>query len=211
MDHAAGARDANDPAVLVKLPQILSSGAGMHRWVWDLHYAAPTSVDPQYPISAVPYRTPRHPLGPRALPGTYTVRLTANGRTVEAPLVVMMDPRIKADLKPMFDLEMRLADMLTRSSVAVLQARAMKATPELTTLLSGAKEETRPRPTQEPPTLESVQSDISTLYEQIDRADATPTAAQVNAVDATAAKFDAVMKQWEALVSKTQKRTTRNP
>lgn len=214
------------PPYWVKLPQTLSGTAGMHRWVWDLHYATPTALEQQYPISAVPYRTPRHPLGPRALPGMYTVRLTANGRTAEAPLVVTLDPRIKtpaAGIAQMFDLQMRLADMLTRSSEAVLNARAMaKKGPKdvndrVTALLSGAKEEAKAaanRPaketevapqrqpaaaTEKPPTLEAVQGDVASLYDMLDRADAAPTAAQVNAVNATAAKFNTVMQQWEAL------------
>jgi len=180
------------PALWTKPPQILSTTAGMHRFVWDLHYPSPASLDPQYPISAVPGRTPRHPLGPRALPGTYTVRLTANGQTAEQPLVVAMDPRITGqDLAKMFELEVRLADLLTRSSEAVTKERAVAAA-------QPAKK------TEVAPTLESVQGDIATLYEQIDRADATPTQAQIDAVNATAAKFDALM-------NKGQQRTTRKP
>ncbi len=194
------------PPYWVKLPQTLTTTAGMHRFVWDLHYPSPTSLDPQYPISAVPGRTPRHPLGPRVLPGTYTVRLTANGKTAEQPLVVAMDPRVHADLATMFDLQRRLADMLTKSTEAVLQARAVKKpSAALKALLSGAgqpskKTEAAPQnQTTPPPTLESVQADIAALYEQIDRADATPTLAQIEAVNATAAKFDAVIKRWQAL------------
>ena len=203
------------PPYWVKLPETLSAAAGMHRWVWDLHYPSPTALDQQYPISAVPHRTPRHPLGPRALPGTYTVRLTANGRTVEAPLVVTLDPRIKtpaAGLTQMFDLEMRLGDMLTRSSEAVLRAREISKTAkgalldQVTTVLSGPKQpeakaaQRQPAPpVEKPATLESVQGDISTLYDQLDRADAAPTQAQVDAVNATAAKFDEVIRRWESL------------
>lgn len=207
------------PPYWVKPPQTLSAAAGMHRWVWDLHYPEPKALEEQYPISAVPHRTPRVPLGPIAMPGTYTVRLTANGQTVEAPLVVTLDPRVKvsaAAIQQMFDLQMRLAGMLTRSSEAVLQARAMIAkTPStaVSDVLSGPKEaaqkpgkttEVTPQkkaaaPAEKPPTLEGVQGDIATLYEAIDRADTAPTAAQVAAVNAVTAKFEAVMKRWEAL------------
>jgi hypothetical protein len=216
----------------------------MHRWVWDLHYTAPTAVDPQYPISAVPHATPRVPQGPLALPGRYTVRLTANGRTVTAPLTVTMDPRVQtpaAGLAQMFEVETRLAGMLDRSSVALLSARSLQAQltalgketsatggalaamqRELTGLLEGTNEEmsakaaakrpakTAEAATQQPApaaapavTLSDVQGDLSTLYEMIDRADATPTAAQLAAVSATAVKFDTVMKKWSALESVT--------
>ena len=218
------------PPYWVKMPQVLATTPGMHRWVWDLHYTAPTALESQYPISAVPYATPRHPLGPYAAPGNYTVRLIADGRTIEAPLTVTLDPRVTvpaAGIAQMFDAEMRLADMLNRSSQAVLKARAMLAQlgkgkealrTELTTVLSGAKEpearaaaqrpakttEATPQqqpaaPAEPPPTLEGVQGDVASLYEAIQRADAAPTAAQMNAINATAAKFDAIMKRWEKI------------
>ncbi len=220
------------PPFWVKPPQTLSAAAGMHRWVWDLHDPAPVSVEHEYPISAVPHRTPQYPLGPRALPGTYSVRLTANGQTVTAPLTVTLDPRIKttaAGLREMFDLQTRLAGMLSRSSEAVLKARSMSEQLDhlppsrgsmkrsidqfrdaVTNVLNGPKEpepnatahrpaKTTAAPAEKPPTLTSVQSDIATLYKAIDQADAAPTAAQAAAVAGTAARFDAVMKRWEAV------------
>ena len=74
------------------LPRI----AGHHRWVWDLRYAAPPVSSREYPISAVPGRTPPEPEGPLVLPGTYTAALTVDGRTLTRPLTVAMDPRVKA-------------------------------------------------------------------------------------------------------------------
>ena len=65
----------------------LSADAGMHRWVWDLHYPPPDSTRHEYPISAIPGDTPRLPLGPTALPGTYTARLTADGKNYTASFV----------------------------------------------------------------------------------------------------------------------------
>jgi photosystem II stability/assembly factor-like uncharacterized protein len=118
------------PPYWVKMPETLRGDAGMHRWVWDLHYAEPLAIEHQYPIAAVPHRTPRSPLGPHALPGTYTVRLTAGARTLTAPLAVTIDPRVAtppAGIAQMFDLQMRLADMLTRSSRALLEARSAAA------------------------------------------------------------------------------------
>jgi hypothetical protein len=205
------------PPYWVDQPKNPATTTGMHRWVWDLHYPTPTSVEHEYPISAVPNRTPQYPLGPWAMPGTYTVRLTANGQTLTAPLTVTLDPRIKtpqAGIASMFDLQMRLADMLTRSSQAVLRAKAITGDPKTTAaikqqveaLLSGAQptkktEETPSKkpPAEKPPTLSEVQGAVATLYGAIERADATPTAAQVQAVNETSSKFDAVMKQWEAL------------
>jgi len=208
------------PPYWVNLPKTLATTSGMHRWVWDLHYPTPTALEHEYPISAVPNRTPQYPLGPHALPGTYTVRLTANGQTLTAPLTVTLDPRVKtpaAGIAQMFELQMRLADMLTRSSEAVTKARELagnKTTSaavkqQVEAVLSGAQptkktEETTQQkpPAEKPPTLSDVQSAVATLYGAIERADATPTAAQVAAFNATAARFESVMRQWEALQPK---------
>ncbi len=69
--------------------------AGMHRFVWDLH-AAPAGGERrrggEYPISAIYQDTPGMQ-GEWMPPGTYTVRLTVDGRTYTQPLVVKPDPR----------------------------------------------------------------------------------------------------------------------
>ncbi|MGB8593701.1 MAG: hypothetical protein WCD40_20145, partial [Candidatus Acidiferrales bacterium] len=82
------------PLYWVRMPKILPTEAGMHRWVWDLHYTTPLSLRKDYPIAAIPHDTPRVPLGPRALPGLYTVKLTVDGQSYTASLTVKMDPRV---------------------------------------------------------------------------------------------------------------------
>ena len=86
------------PLYWVRKQQHLSTAAGMHRFRWDLHYPSPTSTRHDYPISAIPHDTPRYPLGPTALPGSYTVRLTVDGKTSTAPLTIKMDPRVKTSV-----------------------------------------------------------------------------------------------------------------
>jgi photosystem II stability/assembly factor-like uncharacterized protein len=97
--------------------RILSATPGFHRWVWDLRYAPPPVASPEYPISAVPGRTPREPEGPLVLPGTYTVTLAVDGRTQTRELTVAMDPRVKAtraNLEAQFAAARRLAGDLAR-------------------------------------------------------------------------------------------------
>jgi photosystem II stability/assembly factor-like uncharacterized protein len=198
----------------------LSTEAGMHRWVWDLHYATPDSTRHDYPISAIPGDTPRYPLGPTALPGSYTARLTANGKSYTAPFTVKMDPRVKitaAGLDQKFHLETRLASLLSQTSKAVMQAGSIREPlQKLTERATGAAKDSvqafqdkltavlgAPAGFFAPPsaeaTLARANGQVTVLYGQVWQADAEPTAAQSEAV--TAAEHDAVdvMKRWDTL------------
>jgi len=196
----------------------LSSEAGMHRWVWDLHYPAPTSTRHDYPISAIPGDTPRYPLGPTVAPGSYTARLTANGKTYTASFTVKMDPRVKISavgLEKKFQLERRLALSLSETSQAVLQAGSLrdslqKLSPQasgetsnslqafqnkLAALLGGS-----PGPsTAGEITLTRVNGEVQVLYGQVWQTDAEPTAAQSVAAVSTESEASNAMKKWDAL------------
>jgi len=55
--------------------------------------------------------------GPRAVPGTYRVRLTVGKETVEQPLEVQLDPMVKTsvdDLRRQFDVATKLRDLERR-------------------------------------------------------------------------------------------------
>lgn len=117
------------PQYWIRKPKRLSTDAGMHRWVWDLHYSAPRAPRSEYPISAVPGDTPRSPQGPMALPGQYTVRLTVRGLMVREPLIVKMDPRVKTSQEGLaleFQKQELLAKMMTQNTEALMQARSLR-------------------------------------------------------------------------------------
>ena len=79
----------------LKPPARLESSAGMHRFVWDLHYARPAARSFRNSIAAVlGAGTPAQPFGPFVLPGRYTVALAADGRESRRTLEVRLDPRI---------------------------------------------------------------------------------------------------------------------
>jgi photosystem II stability/assembly factor-like uncharacterized protein len=207
------------PLYWIKMPQVLPSTAGLHRWIWDLRYTTPTATAYGYPISAVPHETPREPQGPLALPGTYTVRLTAGGKTLTASLTIRMDPRVTAtpsDLEALFALENKLAASVSASSEAALQAHSIreqgeklsKSAPpvpdavkeelekldkQLDALLDGgAKSSTAPRPG-----LDDLAAEASSLYIQVGQADAAPTAAQEQAVAHTIGEASDALPAWE--------------
>jgi len=205
------------PPYWLRPQHILSAGAGMHRWVWDLRYPHPYSTLYEYPISAVPHDTPRYPLGPLVLPGKYIVRLTANGKTQSSSLTVKMDPRVKTTatgLKDKFYLEMRLASAISRDSEAVSQARSMQEqlaglekkqgsfaeqakqiSAKLSLLLDVDADSGQP-------TLKTVNNDAINLYKESEKADDAPTAAQVNAEKQLGNDLMTVLKEWNGLKTK---------
>ncbi|MGA8617342.1 MAG: glycoside hydrolase [Candidatus Sulfotelmatobacter sp.] len=208
------------PLYWLRPVRALPSDAGMHRWVWDLHYPAPASARHDYPIAAIPGDTPRYPLGPTALPSSYTARLTANGKSYIEPFTVKMDPRIKvsaADLETKFKIEMHLASLLSQTSRAVMQAGSIreplqklteKATgPALDSLktfqnklaeVAGAQTGFLAPPS-DTDTLARANGQITVLYGQVWQADAPPTASQSAAAAAIERDLADVMKRWNAL------------
>jgi photosystem II stability/assembly factor-like uncharacterized protein len=208
------------PLYWVKPWSALSTQAGMHRWIWDLHYAAPLSTRHDYPISAVPHDTPRYPLGPTVLPGPYTIRLTADGKTTTAPLIVRMDPRVKTPtlgLHKKFDAETRLAAIVTDSSRAVLEGNSIRQQLEKIQLPANQKDAVEtfqkklsallgaPGGFFAPPspevTVSRVNGDASTLYQQVWGVDAQPTASQTEALTKVEAEATDVLKRWKEFKS----------
>ncbi len=207
------------PLYWLQMPKILSASEGMHRWVWDLHYPAPVSATHEYPIAAVPHQTPRAPEGPAAVPGQYSVRLTADGQTSTQSLTIMLDPRIKATqeaLAQQLNLAMRLSTMTAESSRAVMQARsileqiktmssqanggALESLNSLQQKVTAILDKADSNPSQEP-TLHEVNTDIGSLYADVNRADAAPNEALVEATKEVRRNLADVMKRWNQLES----------
>lgn len=118
------------PMYWVRSTQILSAEAGMHRFVWDVHYAPPESLEHEFPISAIVHDTVKYPLGAWALPGNYTVKLTVDGRSFTQPLVLKMDPRITtslADLRKQFEMESGSVEGMNQSYEALSKVRSVRA------------------------------------------------------------------------------------
>lgn len=94
------------PTYWFRPAQKIETTTGHHRFIWDLRYAPPEGSKRELSISAVIHNTPTGPQGPFVMPGAYTVRLTVDGKTMEQPLEVKMDPRVSistADLQSQFN------------------------------------------------------------------------------------------------------------
>lgn len=119
----------NVPDYWIGHPDPLTKKAGMNRFVWDLRYAAPDVLRHDYPISALYGNTPGLPLGPIVTPGNYRVRLTVNGRSLEQPLVVAMDPRVDVtndSLAQQLSLETRIIALVQSSFEGYRQAAELR-------------------------------------------------------------------------------------
>ena len=209
------------PLYWVRAPRHLGTDPGMHRWVWDLHYTTPTATRHEYPISAIPHDTPRYPLGPNALPGSYNVRLTVDGKSSSAPLTVKMDPRVKtssAGLEKKFQAETRLAALMSETSQAVLQAGSIRTQLEKNKAESGDVKSAiadfqkkltallgAPGGFFAPPssdvTLSRVSGEVSALYQSVWQADAEPTSAQMAAAEKAEQESSGVLARWRELKS----------
>ena len=202
------------PAYWLKPPGVLPATSGMHRWLWNLRYAAPVSATHGYPISAVPHATPREPQGPLALPGKYLVRLTVDGRKLEQPLTLKPDPRVQLPagaLSAQLRLATELAGLLTESSQTLLAARselaqlkalkpagaAVQAVSDYQARLAALMEE--PKGTPKALLLPAVQGRVGALYAELLRGDAPPTAAQLTATAGVRESFGALLDGWRKL------------
>ena len=83
--------------------------AGMNRFAWDLRYEGPHKLPGEV---GAEFRS----RGPIAPPGNYQVRLTAEEKTLTAPLELKMDPRVNvslADVQKEFELELKIRSTLS--------------------------------------------------------------------------------------------------
>jgi photosystem II stability/assembly factor-like uncharacterized protein len=206
------------PSYWIRPPQSISTKAGMHRFLWDMHYTPIAGVEPEFPISATYRNTAPQATSPWVLPGNYMVTLTVDGKTFTEPLKIAMDPRVKgslADLQDQFDLSWRLYQLrLTLAPIGEefgniaeqltkLKARAAER-PDLTQKLEAFVQTLmkfgppHPRPGA-PPSLFVLDS-TTQLFDEIEVADAAPTAATKAAVADLETKAGPMMDAWQKLL-----------
>jgi hypothetical protein len=92
----------------------VSTFAGMNRLVWELTYPGADVISGS--------RLDGYIGGPRAVPGTFQVRLDVGARSQAKSFSVLMDPRSEStltELQEQFDFLMKLRDSITRTHDAV--------------------------------------------------------------------------------------------
>jgi photosystem II stability/assembly factor-like uncharacterized protein len=198
----------------VRPPRVVSSAAGIHRFVWDLHYPPPTDSPRRYPISAVYGDTPSEPFGPVVMPGDYTARLTVDGKTLTQPLTIKMDPRVNippAELKKQYRLSMQCYEGSSAARTASTQARSLRAQAaslrakagELVDALAALESKLGDLdPATGGPSLGRTGAELGRLLGILQGADAVPTAQTVTAVEQTRADLEKLLGRWAAFRDK---------
>ena len=97
--------------------------AGLNRFTWDMRYPPAKTFEGMVLWSG-------NTQGPEAVPGTYSVRLTADGKSYTEKLILEKDPRLDsvtvADLAEQFSLALKISEDLTRANEIVIVVRELK-------------------------------------------------------------------------------------
>jgi photosystem II stability/assembly factor-like uncharacterized protein len=216
------------PLYWYKQPQQLAASAGVHRFYWDVHYQPLPAVGggggfgggggggAGLPINSVPGLGQPAPRAPWVAAGSYTVRLTVDGKTHTQPLVVKQDPRVKTPSEGMravyqltdslYFMQKKLADasdsaraMLGRATAGsdnALQIGAVLDAPAPNTAASGNPNAPRPPG---PGTLRASLIAVAGLVNSLQQADVAPTTTQRAAINSALRDAAAALTKWNAL------------
>ena len=213
-----------DPTLWARPPRVVSADSGHHRFLWDMQYSqVPGMSTGPDADQAVPYNTPLVSTAPWVLPGNYTVRLIAGGKTMSEPLKIVMDPRVKTpttDLEQQFKVSKAIYDDLLRATSAIHEITVLREqlkAREKQAPVAGAGDSLEVKLDKiagserggrggggrggpmGPPNLGSVRTQLARVEHQIQNADQAPTAAQEEAYGVVSKPLGDLLQQWEQL------------
>jgi photosystem II stability/assembly factor-like uncharacterized protein len=135
--EGAGQREQPPDQPGMRAPEMVTVGtprlpnaAGLNRFTWDLTLAPP--IDPSRQRGEGGGGGGGRSSGPVIVPGSYTVRLAAGGKTMSQPLTVLIDPREAkdgvtiADLREQFQHNMRVRDMVSEVNQLVANVESAR-------------------------------------------------------------------------------------
>jgi photosystem II stability/assembly factor-like uncharacterized protein len=207
----------NIPLYWIRPQQSLSAEAGSHRFMWDMKYT-PLDIPPSYPIAAIYMNTLPNASSPWVMPGSYTLKLTVNGKSFIQPLTIKMDPRVKssvADLQKQHDLSLQCyeergqcAAMLTDIHAFHIRLQSQLNNAEKTVAENlGLMEkqatqlESTPQGSQEPSFGRLINS-LAALFNVLQESDMPPTSQSVTAAAELKKQFYQLTTRWAELKSK---------
>jgi hypothetical protein len=141
-------------------PQGAPMAAGVNRYTWDLNSTGVVSFPGMILWGATQS-------GPAVLPGSYTVRLTADGVTQSQSFAVLkhpLRPVSDADLQFQWDLASRIRDKVNEANRAVIQIRRIKT--DIAERIKDAPAEVRTAGEQLAKALSTVEEDIYQVRNQ---------------------------------------------
>ena len=179
------AKDAPLPLYWYRAPQTLSASAGMHRFTWDMHYQPIAGVGggrggDALPIAAVPFNTVPSPATPWVAPGTYTLKLTVDGRTYSQPIVVKQDPRVKTSaiaMQQVYTLSRAMYKETSAAAAALDKARKANDDAAVTALTAAVNQ-------------------LGGVLNSLQAADVPPTALQLKAIASARSNASAAMAKY---------------
>src|SRR5919199_1832466 len=194
----------------------VTTDVGLNRFVWDMRYPEAARF-PGMILWAGDVR------GPRAVPGTYTVKLTADGQTYTQNFEIKKDPRLSTTpeefqkqaallakirdkltethnaVAQIRDVKRQLTDLLTRISDQPNAGRVAEAGRELSAKLSAVEEElyqTKNQSSQDPLNFPiKLNNKLAALGSIVGSADAAPTEQSYQLYDELASKIDAQLQR----------------
>jgi len=184
----------------------VSTEPGMHRLEWDLHTPPPRELSPEeeFPVD-----------GLWVPPGRYGVRLEVDGLTVERPLEVREDPRVRAsreDLVATFELSrtvererLRLAAAEREAAAALRSAQSSETKAKIAALAGSADLATLYATGGDPETLQGASWSLRGLAATLESADTGPSADDRRAVELRLAAAGRVLSAWGDLAASLRK------
>jgi len=177
----------NLPVYWFRAPMVLSTAPGMHRFTWDVHYQPlPGGGGGRgagaLPIAAVPYNTVPAATAPWVRPGTYTVRLTVDGKSYTQPINVRQDPRVKT---PAATME-RIYSLTEAAYTNAVEAQK-------------AAQDAQPIDRQLAADLTAAAGSLTSVMNSLQAADAQPTALQMKTITTALDNARTPLAKWRAL------------
>lgn len=207
----------NTPPYWIRPQQVLPATAGSHRFLWDMHYQ-PLNVPASYPIAATYMNTAPDPSAPWVLPGTYRVKLLADGMQYDQVIEVKMDPRVKTPapaLKQQHDLSIVCYEGRKKCMTALTEVHQLRAMLQasLTSAEIHAAEKLGPLekeagllentlPGSKEPGFDRLNNSFTTLFNNLQDSDWPVTSQTVAAVQTIQAQLEKLLTKWKELKAK---------
>jgi hypothetical protein len=191
------------PVYWYRPPQVLSAEAGMHRFMWDLHYQPAPGGGGRggLPIAAIAHDTAPAINAPWVAPGVYTVKLTVDGESYTQPLTVKMDPRVKTPplgLAQQFTLSKQMYDGMIEVQRALEDIQLLKRS-SAGDGVKNVPDKTAERLDALAQSFTAMSAGLGQLMNILQQADVTPTTQLVTAVRERRAALSRLGAEWNAL------------